>query len=150
MQVVGKIVGGMDVVTVLPGLWVGTIPSMSRRIFTNFSLRILRGAALAASLFSVVFFAGCAQVVVIDESGRPLQGAAVEAVSPSFGHGKKATGPDGVALLDPFYFVSPQWIYVQKPGYENVVETYPKKWPHVVKMKDVTPGAGPTTSMSAR
>ena len=92
-------------------------------------------------LIVVLPLAGCVAkqvVVVTDATGAPVQGANVEAVSPSMNVGPAVTNAKGVAALP----INPQgtkWVQVSKPGYTTAHEELPSKWPMNVTLEKQAP-----------
>ena len=83
------------------------------------------------ALFLVATIAGCSSpplVEVVDPSGKPIEGANVQAVSLSINSLPNATNKKGEALL-PANIQGAKWVLVTKPGYEPKERELPMAWP---------------------
>lgn len=67
-------------------------------------------------------------VIVVDQSGHPIAGASVEAVSLSINSEPALTNAKGEATL-PMNIQGTKWIRVEKEGYQSVHEDVPNNWP---------------------
>jgi hypothetical protein len=74
---------------------------------------------------------GCSSrqlVHVVDANGAPIQGAAVEAVSPSINSTPNLTDASGDAPL-PSNIQGSTWVQISKIGYDSIQVDMPSKWP---------------------
>jgi hypothetical protein len=90
-------------------------------------------------IFVVISLAltGCTSrkvVHVVDSNGAPIQGAKVEAVSPSINSAPNLTNAGGDALL-PSNIQGAKWVGVSKTGYEAIQVSLPSQWPLQITLK---------------
>jgi hypothetical protein len=75
------------------------------------------------------------KVIVIDNAGNPITGAAVSAVSPSINAASVPTDNHGEARIPlNFSLQQIQWVNIQTPGYDPVQVALPAQWPLQVTM----------------
>ncbi len=89
-----------------------------------------------AGLFSMLLFVGCAgpDVIVTDQSGKPIEGAQVTGTSLSIGGGFTITNAKGEAQI-PRSVHQTKWLAITKPGYVSVEWIDPSQpRPIVVKL----------------
>ena len=75
-------------------------------------------STLVGSLACLLSLGCSAYVRVVDEKGRPVEGAAVLPISPSMNGGKILTNADGEVAL-PFSVQEWKWVEVSKRGYRR-------------------------------
>ena len=110
-------------------------------------MRLLRLSAAApialACLFAGVCLTGCTtpQLIVQDDSGKPVPGARVTVGCGSTKYPQDATGPDGSVSFPQDYPQPPRWVEVDKDGYVPIFMAYPTKWPCVLGIRRHWPAA---------
>jgi len=85
--------------------------------------------------FTVTFLAltGCGREVrVIDESGKPIPGAVVCVVAPSYNGPYAKASAQGIVEAPSMF--NEQWLYVSAKDFEEVSVTLPQKFPITVTL----------------
>lgn len=78
---------------------------------------------------------GCGKVVrVVDHEGRPVAGASVTAVYPSFNGSTTYTDVDGNACVSSTWVGSAESLSVSAPGFISASEPFPRRWPQTVRL----------------
>lgn len=85
------------------------------------------------AVLALPLLAGCAtaRVRVVDGEGRPVEGAAVTGIYPSFQASPARTDADGVATLSS----DVHWISVSADGFEDARVDRPDRWPLEIPLR---------------
>jgi hypothetical protein len=78
---------------------------------------------------------GCGKAVrVVDHEGRPVVGAGVTAIYPSFNGVTTYTDVDGNACVSSTWAGTAEWLSVSAPGFVSVSEPFPRRWPQTFRL----------------